>query len=186
MTVRSRFRPRRVGSIPSSQFSAAMSQKDQIIAWLRDAHAMEQILANALAQQLKDTRNIPELRGRFEQHLDETRRHADRVRICLESLGETPSLVKSWAGAAMGFMEGMSTGAFRDELVKNVVADYAMEHLEMAVYSALATTAEDAGLIEIARTCREIFGEEAEMADWLEEQVPEVARMHLQQTAGIR
>ncbi len=88
------------------------------------------------------------------------------------------------AGGAMGMMQGMSTGMFRDELVKNAIADYAMEHFEMACYSALASAAEDAGLTELAQTCREIFGEEAEMADWLEEHIPEVTRLHLQSTVS--
>jgi ferritin-like metal-binding protein YciE len=81
-------------------------------------------------------------------------------------------------------LQGISGRIFGDQLVKNVIADYAMEHFEMACYSALATAAEEAGLSDIARTCREIFGEEAEMADWLEEQIPEAARSHLHLTAA--
>jgi ferritin-like metal-binding protein YciE len=161
-----------------------MSPKDQITAWLKDAHAMEQSLANVLQQHIKDARDLPEIREHLQQHLEETWRHADRIRSSLESLGDSPSAIKSAAGASMGFLQGMATGMFRDELVKNAIADYTMEHFEMACYSALATAADDAGLIEIAQTCREIFGEEAEMADWLEEQIPELTRMHLQQTAA--
>jgi ferritin-like metal-binding protein YciE len=86
-------------------------------------------------------------------------------------------------GGAVGLLEGMSTGIFRDELVKNAISEYAMEHFEMASYSSLATAAEDAGLTDIARTCREIYGEEAEMADWLEVHIPELTRTHLAQDA---
>ncbi len=161
-----------------------MPPKDQIIAWLQDAHAMEQSLANALQQHIRDARDLPEIRERLERHLEETRRHGQRVQTCLESLGAEPSTVKSAAAGAMGALQGMSTGMFRDELVKNALADYAMEHFEMACYSSLASAAEDAGLSEIARVCREIFGEEAEMADWLEEQIPEITRLHLEQTAA--
>lgn len=160
-----------------------MSQKDQIIAWLKDVHAVEQNLTNVLEQHIKDARDLPELRERLERHLDETRRHSERVRSCLEALGSSPGTIKSMAGGAIGMIEGMSTGMFRDELVKNAIADYAMEHFEMACYSSLATAAEDAGLSDIARTCREIYSEEAEMADWLEEQVPEITRMHQMQSA---
>jgi ferritin-like metal-binding protein YciE len=163
-----------------------MSPKDQITAWLKDAHAMEQSLANVLQQHIKDARDVPEIYERLEQHLEETKRHADRIRLCLKSLGESPSAIKSAAGTSMGFLQGVSTGMLRDERVKNAIADYAMEHFEMACYSALATAADDMGLLNIAQTCREIFGEEAEMADWLEEQIPEVTRMHLQQAAASR
>jgi ferritin-like metal-binding protein YciE len=163
-----------------------MPQREQIIAWLSDAHAMEQSLTRVLQQHIKDARDAPEMRERLERHLDETRRHAERVRSCLELLGTTPSTMKALAGGAMGMIEGMSTGMFRDERVKNAIADYAMEHFEMGCYSALAAAADDAGFAEIARTCREIFGEEADMADWYEEQIPEIARMHLQQSAAAR
>ncbi len=147
---------------------------------------MEQSLANVLQQHIKDARELPEFRERLELHLEETRRHSERIRSCLESMGSSPSSMKSMAGGALGTMQGMSTGIFRDEIVKNAIADYAMEHFEMACYSALASAAEDAGLNEIAQTCREIFGEEAEMADWLEEQIPEVTRMHLHSSAPSR
>ena len=147
---------------------------------------MEQSLTNVLQQHIKDARDFPEMRERLERHLDETRVHSERIRSCLETLGSSPSTIKSMAGGAVGMMQGMSTGMFRDELVKNAIADYAMEHFEMACYSSLATAAEDAGFTEIARICREIFGEEAEMADWLEEQIPDITRIHLQQMAGTR
>lgn len=145
---------------------------------------MELSLAAVLQQHIKDARDYIEIRERLEQHLQETRRHADRMRTCLEQLGESPSAVKSWAGGVVGTIQGASTGMFRDELVKNTIADYAMEHFEMGCYSALAAAAQATDLNEIARTCREIFGEEAEMADWLEEQIPAVTRNQLQQSAG--
>lgn len=147
---------------------------------------MEQSLANVLQQHVKDARDIPEIGERLQQHLEETRRHSDRVRSCLETLGESSSAIKSAAGASIGFLQGISTGMFRDEMVKNAVTDYAMEHFEMACYSALASAADEAGFPYISQTCREIFGEEAEMADWLEEQIPEITRMYLQQAAIVR
>jgi ferritin-like metal-binding protein YciE len=108
------------------------------------------------------------------------------VRGCLATLGESPSMVKSTAAGFMGAVEGMSTAIFRDELLKAALADYAMEHFEMGCYSALANACEEAQLPEIARTCREIFGDEAEMADWLEEQIPELTRTIMQQTTLAR
>ena len=163
-----------------------MPLREQIIGWLADAHAMEQSLTNVLQQHAKEARDLPELRERLELHLEETRRHSERVRSCLETLGSSPSTMKSVAAGVMGAMQGMSTRIFRDEIVKNAIGDYAMEHFEMACYSALASAAEDAGLTEIAQTCREIFGEEAEMADWLEEQIPELTRMHLHSAASAQ
>jgi ferritin-like metal-binding protein YciE len=163
-----------------------MQSREQILAWLTDAYAMEQSLTQVLQQHIRDAADWPEMRERLERHLEETRGHAERVRGALESLGSVPSTMKAAAGSLMGMLEGMSTGVFRDERVKNAIADYTMEHFEMACYSSLAAAAEDAGYAEVAQTCREIFGEEAEMADWLEEQIPEVTRQHLHEGAGTR
>lgn len=154
--------------------------------WLSDAHAMEQSMASILQHHIRDARNAPELRDRLELHLGQTRRHAEQVRTCLELLGTAPSVLKAATAGAMGMLQGMSTGAFRDEQVKNAIADYTMEHFEMGCYSALAASADEAGLPEIAATCREIFGDEAEMADWLEEHIPHIARTHIQQTPAMR
>lgn len=173
-------------AIPAAALSPTflMPHREQILTWLSDAHAMEQSLASVLQHHIKDAREMPEMRERLERHLDETRQHAERVRSCLETLGSSPSAMKAIAGSAMGRVEAMSTAMFRDELLKNAIGDYAMEHFEMGCYSALAAAAEEAGLADIAETCREIFGDEAEMADWLEERIPELARVHLQHSAA--
>jgi len=163
-----------------------MDQNEQIITWLRDAHAMEQSLTSVLERHIVAARDLPEVRKRLEEHLEETRGHAERVEECLESLGASPSTLKSMAGGFMGAMQGMSTGVFQDEIVKNALADYAMEHFEMACYSSLIAAAEDAGLTEISRTCSAILREEAQMGNWLEEQIPELTRIFTHRSAAAK
>lgn len=156
-----------------------MEQKQQIITWLRDAHAMEQGQENLLQSQIREARDIPEMQQRLQQHLTETRGHRERVAAALAQLGEAPSAVKSIAGGFMGMLEGLSTAMFRDMMVKNLIADYAMEHFEIACYRALRVAANEAGLTELATTCEGILKEETAMAEWLEEQIPDVTRAHL-------
>ena len=156
-----------------------VNANQQIVAWLRDAHAMEHSLEQVMIRHVAAASDYPEIQERLQQHLDQTRQHRTLVEECLESLGTKPSLVKAVAGGFMGAVEGMSTGVFQDELVKNALADYAMEHFEIACYSALVAAADDAGLTEIGYTCSEILREEVEMADWLEEQIPVLTRMYL-------
>lgn len=156
-----------------------MNEKQQLAAWLRDAHAMEQSLEQVLLRHAAAARDLPPVQERLEEHLAETQRHRDQVAVCLAVLGEKPSAVKTAAGGFMGAMQGMSTGVFQDELIKNALADYAMEHFEIACYSSLIAAAEDAGLDEIADICSEILREEVAMADWLEHQIPALTRMFL-------
>lgn len=150
--------------------------REVLIAWLNDAHAMEQAQIPVLQNHAKDADAFPEIRARDEQHIEETGRHADLVRGCLERLGESPSATKSALGTMMGNAQSVMTGPFRDELVKNFLMDYAAENLEIASYNAIITAARDMGEEDIARTCEQILRDEEAMAGWLEENLPTAVR----------
>lgn len=161
-----------------------MNEKQQLATWLRDAHAMEQSLEQVLLRHAAAARELPDVQQRLQEHLEETKRHREQVTECLALLGEKPSAVKTAAGGFMGAMQGMATGVFQDELVKNALADYAMEHFEIACYSSIIAAAGDAGRGDIADICSEILRQEVAMADWLEAQIPALTRMFLHPTAA--
>lgn len=161
-----------------------METHHQLINWLRDAHAMERSVAAALERHAADAREYPELQDQLERHLQETREHARRIEGCLEQLNATPSTVKDVAANFVGAVQGMAGALFRDDVLKNLLSEYAMEHFGIASYSALVAAAEDAGLIDIAHTCSELLREETRMALWIEEQIPKLTRRHLQAGAS--
>lgn len=160
-----------------------MTPREQLITWLNSAYAMERNLIRVLENHAKDARDYPDVRERDEQHLDETRGHAKAVERCLQLLDEKPSTVKTAVGDMMGVIQGAASGMYRDEIVKNFLSDYAMEHFEIACYRSLIAAADDLGETEISQICRGILVEEEEMAAWLEERIPEVTRLTLQQMA---
>lgn len=144
-----------------------MSDKDQVITWLRDAYAMERGIEQVLENHAKDAKDVPEMQNRLNAHLEETRRQAERVEECLKSLGADTSTGKSVMGSIMGKMNGAMTGMYRDEIVKNTLAEYATEHFEIASYKSLIAGATRAGLPNVAAVCEEILREEESMAEWL-------------------
>ncbi|MBI2511447.1 MAG: DUF892 family protein [Opitutae bacterium] len=156
------------------------SSHEQIIAWLHDAHAMERNVEHVLGWHLKEAQNYPAVREQLEKHLAETREHARRIGAALEALGAHASVAKDLAAGAFGALQGMSTGIFRDEPVKNALAEYAMEHLEIATYSALIAAAEGAGFVDLSHTCSDILREETAMALWLEDRIPQITREYLE------
>ena len=156
------------------------TKKDQLITWLNDAYGMEQSLVKVLENHAKDAEDFQEVRAKDLQHLEETQRHADRVKYCLSLLNETPSTTKSVMSNVMGRVQGASTGMYKDELVKNFLADFASEHFEIACYTSLIAAAHEAGYPEIAEVCREILQDEQAMADWLEQKIPEITRTYMQ------
>jgi ferritin-like metal-binding protein YciE len=155
------------------------NQKDTLATWLKDAYAMEQGIVEILERQLEQTEDMPDAREKILQHLELTKTQADRVRACVERLGDDVSHVKAGLANFLGALQGMSTVMANDKIVKNALANYAIEHFEIASYVANAAAARDLGYEDIASVCETIIMEEQDMADWLEMQLPMVVRQHM-------
>ena len=149
---------------------------DLLLAWLNDAYAMEQALIPVLENHAKDAKDDPAARAKIELHAEQTRRHAELVKGCVEQLGSSPSSVKSAVGALFGAVHSVSTGMFSDETVKNALTDYATEHFEIACYRALSEAAQSLNNQHIVQVCGEILRDEQEMAEWLAAQLPKITR----------
>lgn len=150
--------------------------RELLVRWLNDAHALEKAQIPVLEDHAEDAKDFPDVQARDAQHVNETRRHVDLVEGCLASLGESPSAVKSGFGTLAGTAQGVMTGPFKDELVKNFPADFAAENMEIASYNAIITAARDMGEDDIASTCEQILSEEEAMADWLRDNLPSAVR----------
>lgn len=155
------------------------NQRDTLATWLKDAYAMEQGIVEILERQLGQMDEMPDAREKIIQHLELTKTQAERVRACVEHLGEDVSGVKAGLANFLGALQGMSTVMANDKIVKNALANYAIEHFEIASYMANAAAARDLGYEEIASVCETIIMEEQDMADWLEMQLPMITRQHM-------
>jgi len=160
-----------------------MANQDLVIAWLNDAYSMEQSVTQVLENHAKDAKDMPRMQVHIQQHLEATKRHAELVKGALESLGEKPSTAKSAMSTVMGKVQGLSTGLAKDELIKNALADYSTEHMEIASYSSLAEAGRLLGNDQLVQTCETIIRDERAMASWLEQQIPLLTGMLLQQDA---
>ena len=136
-----------------------MAHKDFVIKWLNDAYSMENALIPVLENHAKDAEGLPQ-QPRIQEHIETTRRHADRVKECIERLGGDTSTLKTGTAKISGTLQGMSTGAAEDELVKNVISDYASEQFEVASYRSLIAAAEELGDQETVRACQENLRED--------------------------
>lgn len=161
-----------------------MAHQEQLIAWLNDALSTEHSLIQVLDDHAKEAKDHPVVQTRIQEHLEETRRHADLVKGCIERLGSSPSTVKSGMGTVMGAVQGKTTALAKDKLVKNALADYASEHFEIASYQALVTAALQIGDQQTANVCQDILRDEEAMARWLEQQLPIVVQETMRQEAA--
>ena len=150
--------------------------EERLLAWLNDMYALEKAQIPILENHADDARSQPHVREKDLEHLDRTKHHIRMVRRCIELLGRKPSKTKTAVGRIAGAMNSLTTEPFDDEVVRNFLADFASENLEIASYMAIIVAAREAGHPEIARICREILADEEEMVDWLRANLPRAVR----------
>jgi ferritin-like metal-binding protein YciE len=149
-----------------------MPNRELLVSWLKDAHAMERALVPVLERHAEQAEERPELRARLERHVGETKRHIDLVERCLERYGEDPSTTKDLLARASGTLQSFTTAPFGDRLVKNSIADYATEHFEIASYEGIRAAAHRLDDQATVQDCDTILEDEREMARFLSENLP--------------
>jgi len=149
---------------------ASLAEKDadsldeEIVKYLRDAHALE---AQAL-QMLEAGPKIAEydsLRQLFESHLEETREHQRLVDERLEALGSRPGRFQAVALRGGALNLGGFFKAQPDTPVKLGGFAYAFEALETGAYELLSRTARRAGDEETASMADQILANERQTAE---------------------
>jgi ferritin-like metal-binding protein YciE len=138
--------------------------KELFIDELRDLYNAENQLIKALPKMAKAA-NSKELRNGFEQHLQQTKGHAQRIEQIFQTLGEKPSGKKCKAMEGL-VEEGSET---MDEDFEGEVMDAALigaarrvEHYEIAAYSTVIKFAEMLGQDEAAQLLEQTLEEETE------------------------
>jgi len=156
--------------------------RENLLDWLRDAHAMEQQAESMLKGQAERLEHYPELKGRIVRHIEETQGQQRVLVECIERLGGSTSTLKDLA-KLMAFGQAVGGMAMSDEVVKGAMAGYVFENMEIASYTVLIEAAEAVGDSATAQACRSILKEEVAMAEWLKEHLPEVTRAFLARSA---
>ncbi len=137
---------------------------EQLRKYLADAHALEEQAIQLLerAPKLVDSGPLAEA---FEEHLAESREHAELVEARLQALGGDPSGLKD-AALRLG---ALNWGAFfqghPDTPGKLAAFAYAFEHLEIGGYEQLKRVAERAGDSETAALADRILEQERNAAE---------------------
>jgi ferritin-like metal-binding protein YciE len=152
----------------------------QVVKYLTDAHAMEQMSLASL-KGLIATSDDPVFKDHFEHHLRDTEQQIDRIRRRLEALGESPSAMKDMGAKLPTMAKGIVDAARDDNAGKNLRDFYANEHLEVAAYELLQRVAQRAGDADTASLAREICSEERSEGQWAESQWDRAAELSLRE-----
>jgi ferritin-like metal-binding protein YciE len=153
--------------------------QEQTIAYLKDAHSLEE-------QALVQLRRAPKLAGAeqiakaFEEHLRETEEHESLIRRRLEQCGAKPSAVQDAVMKAGGMGFALFAGAQPDTPGKLAAHAYSFEHLEAGAYELLARIAALASDRESAEVASHILAQERGMAGRLEATLDDAVQASLQ------
>jgi ferritin-like metal-binding protein YciE len=154
--------------------------EEQLRKYLADAHAIEEQAEQFLERAASMTGDTP-LAKLFEEHLEETRKHAELIEERLEALGGDPSSLKD----ALMRMGALNWAEFfhghPDTPGKLAAFAYAFEHLEVGGYEQLKRVAERAGDAETVKTVETILGEERTAAKKLAGAFDEAAEIALKE-----
>ncbi|MFL6587498.1 MAG: ferritin-like domain-containing protein [Luteimonas sp.] len=157
--------------------------EDNLVDWLRDAHAMEQQAEQMLKAQAGRLEHYPQLKARIEEHLQETLGQQQLLEECLARHDTKPSVVKDLMGRAAAFGQAIGGATNSDEVVKGAMASYVFENMEISSYCALIAAAELAGDTQTVEACNRILPQEQAMAQWLLDHLPQVTQQFLQRSA---
>jgi len=137
---------------------------EQLRKYLADAHAIEQ-QAIALLERAPEVSKKAQLIAVYEEHLVETREHAELVEARLKALGGDPSTLKDAALRLGAVQWGAFFRAHPDTPGKLAAFAYAFEHLEIGGYEQLKRVAERAGDEQTARIAEQILVQERAAAE---------------------
>lgn len=158
--------------------------KEILIDWLRDAHAMERASIDNLQRQVDHLEHYPDVRAKFQEQLELTRRQEDRIDEALATMGADKSAIKDAVTRFAGQAQAMMAGVSADEVVKQATTTLAYEEWEIANFRALAAAAQHEGETRLATMFEEMAEQKEEIADWLADAIPDITRRYLSMRAG--
>jgi ferritin-like metal-binding protein YciE len=136
--------------------------QDLFLGQIMDLYDAEQRLVKALPK-MADAATSPQLRQAFEQHLEETRGHVDRLerifgRMGQKAKGETCDAMKGLISEGEDIVSDIDASPLRDAGL--IAAANRVEHYEIAGYGSARTFATQLGLTDAASLLQQTLEEE--------------------------
>jgi ferritin-like metal-binding protein YciE len=143
---------------------ALKNLRELLVDELRDLHNAENQLIKALPKMAKAATH-EELREGFEEHLEQTREHVDRLDRCFKILGakakgKTCHAMKGLVEEGQEAIQEEAPDAIRD--AKLIGAAQRVEHYEIAAYGTARSFAQTIGETKVADLLQETLDEEGE------------------------
>jgi ferritin-like metal-binding protein YciE len=160
------------------------ADEQKVVQYLNEAESSERALVRVLQSQIAMTPR-GSYRSALETHLDETRRHGDRVATRLQELGQGGNPLEAIVGmveSAIGQALALTKTPFdllrgsggEEKVLKNAKDACASEALEIATYTAIERLAQRLGDEETARLAASIGADEENMLARILREIPKL------------
>jgi ferritin-like metal-binding protein YciE len=157
-------------------------QQQKIVQYLNEAHASELALVRQLQAQIAMT-PTGRYRDGLENHLEETRGHAERLEVRLQELGQGDNplqmglgLVQTVIGQVLALtktpVDLVRGSGGEEKVLKNAKDSCAAEAQEIATYTALVRLAQITGDTKTERLAGSVLQDEQRMLDRLLKEIP--------------
>src|SRR6476620_8919572 len=160
------------------------AEQQKVVQYLNEAEASERALVRVLQSQIAMTPR-GSYRSALETHLDETRRHGDRLATRLQALDQSGDPLGAFVGvieSAFGQAFALTKTPFdllrgsggEEKVLKNAKDACASEALEIATYTAIERLAQRVGDDETAKLAASIRADEEKMLDRIMRELPKL------------
>lgn len=162
-----------------------MTAYEMYMRMLKNAHAMEKGMEDALEKQLEhaDIDDHLGVRMRIQEHLEETRTHAGLIEAALHRHDESPSKARDWMAKLDAGMLNFNMGDAHEKLTRDILTGAAAERMEISMYNALLVAAEQADDATTVSTIQTILKDEEDMARFYEGSITDATRHMLAEAA---
>src|SRR6476620_1339756 len=161
------------------------AEQQKVVQYLNEAEASERALVRVLQSQIAMTPR-GSYRSALETHLDETRRHGDRLAKRLQTLNQSGDplgafvgVIETAFGQALALtktpLDLLRGSGGEEKVLKNAKDACASEALEIATYTALERLARSVGDDETARLAAAIRADEERMYQRVLSELPKLA-----------
>ena len=160
------------------------ADQQKVVQYLTEAEASEQALVRVLQSQIAMTPR-GSYRSALETHLDETRRHGDRIATRLKALDQGGDVLGAFVGVietVVGQALALTKTPFdllrgsggEEKVLKNAKDTCASEALEIATYTAIERLAQRVGDEETAKLAASILADEQRMLERVLREIPKL------------
>jgi len=165
------------------------SYSQNLLAWLRDAHAMEEQAEKLFSGQAKRFREFPELNKRelcgfLVMQADASRENQRALSIRIQQLGSDVSIIKNIAGKLIAASQNLVGAMMSDEPVKAILTLHTFTQMGIGAYTILIAAAEAALDAETASLCKSILNQYQARVIWLDNFIREITECFLAKSAA--